>query len=130
MIGEKDIKGFIQFCKPQINDNGKFMSELVRRMDLLPVPSSMERDALSEQQKKQLVSLFSKNLKDNNIRTALGEIALLVALWAIVCVSLYACFADAALFLSSNGIPMSETIIYTLASATFILPAVYILRAL
>ena len=106
------------------------MSELVRRMDLLPVPSSMERAALSEQQKKQLVSLFSKNLKDNNIRTVLGAIALLVALWAIVCVSLYACFADAALFLSSNGIPMSETIIYTLASATFILPAVYILRAL
>lgn len=130
MIGDKDIKDFVQTCKPEIKDEGTFMSELLRQIDLLPVPSSMEKAKLSEQQQKQLVYLFSKNLKSNNIGIALGVCALLMALWAIVFISLYAGFADATIFLTSNGIPMAGTIICTLASVAFIVPAVYILRAL
>ena len=34
MTGDKDIRGFVQSCKPQINDNGKFMLELVQMEEL------------------------------------------------------------------------------------------------
>lgn len=127
---QKDIKMFVQSHKLPTTDNEKFMSELVRQIQLLPVPASMEQGQLSEEQKKQIAVLFAKNLRSYGLRSALFTILLLSALWTITIIALYLGFDTATSFLQSNGIPMAETIIYTLASVTFTFPAVYILRAM
>ena len=121
---------FVQSHKLPTTDNEKFMSELVRQIQLLPVPASMEQGQLSEEQKKQIAVLFAKNLRSYGLRSALFTILLLSALWTITIIALYLGFDTATSFLQSNGIPMAETIIYTLASVTFTFPAVYILRAM
>ncbi len=127
---EKDIKSFVQSYKPSVTNNDKFMSELIRQIDMLPVPASMHGKTLTEEQQKQIAALFAKNLKSVGIRQTLLAILFMFALWTIIFIALYMGFASATSFLQSNGIPMAEIIISAIASIAFTLPAVYILRTI
>ena len=122
---EKDIKEFMQAHKLQVPDNDKFMSSLMRQIDLLPVPASLEKNRISEEERKQLLAIILKELKQANLRTVSLALAILAGIWAIICAILWTGFPYISGWLHSNGITMGETIICTVASAAFILSAVY-----
>ena len=125
---EKDIKDFMQEHKLQVPDNDKFMSNLMRQIDFLPVPASLEKGRISEKERKQLLSLIMKELKRENLRSISATMAIMVLLWAAICILLWLFYPEASLFLKSNGIPMADALIFFLASAAFIFPTIYLFR--
>lgn len=128
---EKDIKEFMQAHKLQIPGDDKFMSNLMRQIDLLPVPASLEKGGIPEEERKQLLSIILKELKQANLRTVSGAIAIIVGLWAIICALLWAGFPYLSGWFHTAGIPMGEmgeVIICTVSSAVFILSAIYTFR--
>ena len=125
---EKDIKDFMQEHKLQVLGNDKFMSNLMRQIDLLPVPASLEKGRISEKERKQLLSLIMKELKRENLRSISATMAIMVLLWAAICILLWTFYPEASLFLKSNGIPMADALIFFLASAAFIFPTIYLFR--
>ncbi len=125
---EKDIKDFMQEHKLQVPGNDKFMSNLMRQIDLLPVPASLEKGRISEKERKQLLSLIMKELKRENLRSISATMAIMVLLWAAICILLWTVYPQASLFLKSNGIPMADALIFFLASAAFIFPTIYLFR--
>lgn len=128
---EKDIKEFMQSHKLQIPRDDKFMSNLVRQIDLLPVPASLEKGGIPEEERKQLLAIILKELKQANLRTVSLALAILAGIWAIICSLLWAGFPYISGWLHTAGIPMiemGEAIIFTVASAAFILSAVYTFR--
>ena len=125
---EKDIKDFMQEHKLQVLGNDKFMSNLMRQIDLLPVPASLEKGRISEKERKQLLSLIMKELKRENLRSISATMAIMVLLWAAICILLWLFYPEASLFLKSNGIPMADALIFFLASAAFIFPTIYLFR--
>lgn len=125
---EIDIKDFMQEHKLQIPNNDKFMSNLMRQIDLLPVPASLEKGRISEKERRQLLSLIIKELKRENLRSVSGIMSIVILLWAAICILLWTFYPEAFLFLKSNGIPMADAVIFSLASAAFIFPTIYLFR--
>ena len=56
MATEKDIKRFFEETKPEVSNSDEFMADLIRQINLLPVPASLNRrpdeNALREQLRK------------------------------------------------------------------------------
>lgn len=82
MATEKDIRMFIKGNVPELTDGDRFMTDLTRQIDLLPVPSALtgkDRDVESEIR---IVRELARSVKRRHLRAAL--LAIMVALLAFI----------------------------------------------
>ena len=82
---EKEIRQFIHDNMPQVRGSEAFMAELVRQIELLPIPASLS--GRTEEEKQAIMSVV-RSIKRRNRLTAVafgaGAIAILAALTATV----------------------------------------------
>ncbi|MCX4334295.1 MAG: hypothetical protein OSJ55_05380 [Bacteroidales bacterium] len=82
MATEKDIRKFIKGNAPELTDSDRFMADLTRQIDLLPVPSALagkDRDVESEIR---IVRELARSVKRRHLRAAL--LAIMVALMTFI----------------------------------------------
>lgn len=85
MKTEKDIRKFIQDNRIKVPSDGAFMEDLVRQINLLPVPAGLSGDDDRLQENMRLVQLIRAALRKRYRRRAvlvlLTDIAICVALF-------------------------------------------------
>ncbi|MCM1503437.1 MAG: hypothetical protein NC115_12365 [Bacteroidales bacterium] len=85
MKTEKDIRAFVQGHKAVVPGNDGFMDDLVRQMDLLPVPAAFDKvDRQDIQDKLDLVSGAYAALRKRNLRKAVTAAALIIGFCVLV----------------------------------------------
>ncbi len=113
MTTEQDIKQFFETAKPQVSDSDKFMADLMRQIDLLPVPATLcraDENALREQ----LYQL--KKLKKNLRKKAFATIFASLLIAVIICITVTQIIVVSSL--------ISWLIISILLSAIFLLSCI------
>lgn len=104
MKTDKDIRKFLQDNKIQVPDDDAFIADLVRQIDLLPVPASLRgTDEERIQENMRILSLIREMLRKRCRRQALMALLLNAALSIIMFAALY--------FLVNPQIPYSSPVI-------------------
>lgn len=85
MKTEQDIRKFMQESRIPLPKDGAFMDELVRQINLLPTPSSLEdRDAKIQENLRMLSAVMDVVRKHNR-----KQIILLALVNVIICISIF-----------------------------------------
>lgn len=66
MATEKDIRKFMKDNAPAMRDGGNFMEDIVRQIDLLPVPASLDGSGKDIESEIMLVRRLSRLVKRRN----------------------------------------------------------------
>ena len=104
MKTDKDIRKFLQDNKIQVPEDDEFIADLVRQIDLLPVPASLRgTDEERIQENMRILSLIREMLRKRCRRQALMALLLNAALSIIMFAALY--------FLVNPQIPYSSPVI-------------------
>lgn len=104
MKTDKDIRKFLQDNKIQVPENDAFIADLVRQIDLLPVPASLRgTDEERIQENMRILSLIREMLRKRCRRQALMALLLNAALSIIMFAALY--------FLVNPQMPYSSPVI-------------------
>lgn len=104
MKTDKDIRKFLQDNKIQVPEDDAFIADLVRQIDLLPVPASLRgTDEERIQENMRILSLIREMLRKRCRRQALMALLLNAALSIIMFAALY--------FLVNPQIPYSSPVI-------------------
>lgn len=104
MKTDKDIRKFLQDNKIQMPEDDAFIADLVRQIDLLPVPASLRgTDEERIQENMRILSLIREMLRKRCRRQALMALLLNAALSIIMFAALY--------FLVNPQIPYSSPVI-------------------
>ena len=104
MKTDKDIRKFLQDNKIQVLEDDAFIADLVRQIDLLPVPASLRgTDEERIQENMRILSLIREMLRKRCRRQALMTLLLNAALTIIMFAALY--------FLVNPQIPYSSPVI-------------------
>lgn len=104
MKTDKDIRKFLQVNKIQVPEDDAFIADLVRQIDLLPVPASLRgTDEERIQENMRILSLIREMLRKRCRRQALMALLLNAALSIIMFAALY--------FLVNPQIPYSSPVI-------------------
>lgn len=104
MKTDKDIRKFLQDNKIQVPEDDAFIADLVRQIDLLPVPASLRgTDAERIQENMRILSLIREMLRKRCRRQALMALLLNAALSIIMFAALY--------FLVNPQMPYSSPVI-------------------
>lgn len=90
MKTDKDIRKFLQVNKIQVPEDDAFIADLVRQIDLLPVPASLRgTDEERIQENMRILSLIREMLRKRCRRQALMALLLNAALSIIMFAALY-----------------------------------------
>lgn len=104
MKTDKDIRKFLQDNKIQVPDDDAFIADLVRQIDLLPVPASLRgTDEERIQENMRILSLIREMLRKRCRRQALMALLLNAALSIIMFAAIY--------FLVNPQMPYSSPVI-------------------
>lgn len=104
MKTDKDIRKFLQDNKIQVPEDDAFIADLVRQIDLLPVPASLRgTDEERIQENMRILSLIREMLRKRCRRQALMALLLNAALSIIMFAALY--------FLLNPQMPYSSPVI-------------------
>lgn len=104
MKTDKDIRKFLQDNKIQVPEDDAFIADLVRQIDLLPVPASLRgTDEERIQENMRILSLIREMMRKRCRRQALMALLLNAALSIIMFAALY--------FLVNPQIPYSSPVI-------------------
>ena len=104
MKTDKDIRKFLQDNKIQVPEDDAFIADLVRQIDLLPVPASLRgTDEERIQENMRILSLIREMLRKRCRRQALMALLLNAALSIIMFAALY--------FLVNPQMPYSSSVI-------------------
>ncbi len=104
MKTDKDIRKFLQDNKIQVPEDDAFITDLVRQIDLLPVPASLRgTDEERIQENMRILSLIREMLRKRCRRQALMALLLNAALSIIMFAALY--------FLVNPQMPYSSPVI-------------------
>lgn len=104
MKTDKDIRKFLQDNKIQVPEDDAFIADLVRQIDLLPVPASLRGiDEERIQENMRILSLIREMLRKRCRRQALMALLLNAALSIIMFAALY--------FLVNPQMPYSSPVI-------------------
>ena len=104
MKTDKDIRKFLQDNKIQVSEDDAFIADLVRQIDLLPVPASLRgTDEERIQENMRILSLIREKLRKRCRRQALMALLLNAALSIIIFAALY--------FLVNPQMPYSSPVI-------------------
>lgn len=104
MKTDKDIRKFLQDNKIQVPEGDAFIADLVRQIDLLPVPASLRgTDEERIQENMRILSLIREMLRKRCRRQALMALLLNAALSIIMFAALY--------FLVNPQMPYSSPVI-------------------
>ncbi|MBE6242718.1 MAG: hypothetical protein E7114_04785 [Bacteroidales bacterium] len=104
MKTDKDIRKFLQDNKIQVPEDDAFIADLVRQIDLLPVPASLRgTDEERIQENMRILSLIREMLRKRCRRQALMALLLNAALSIIMFAALY--------FLVNPQMPYSSPVI-------------------
>ena len=104
MKTDKDIRKFLQDNKIQVPEGDAFIADLVRHIDLLPVPASLRgTDEERIQENMRILSLIREMLRKRCRRQALMALLLNAALSIIMFAALY--------FLVNPQMPYSSPVI-------------------
>ena len=104
MKTDKDIRKFLQNNKIQVPEDDAFIADLVRQIDLLPVPASLRgTDEERIQENMRILSLIREMLRKRCRRQALMALLLNAALSIIMFAALY--------FLVNPQMPYSSPVI-------------------
>lgn len=104
MTTDKDIRKFLQDNKIQVPEDDAFIADLVRQIDLLPVPASLRgTDEERIQENMRILSLIREMLRKRCRRQALMALLLNAALSIIMFAALY--------FLVNPQMPYSSPVI-------------------
>lgn len=104
MKTDKDIRKFLQDNKIQVPEDDEFIADLVRQIDLLPVPASLRgTDEERIQENMRILSLIREMLRKRCRRQALMALLLNAALSIIMFAALY--------FLVNPQMPYSSPVI-------------------
>ncbi len=81
MKTDKDIRAFMQGNRPAVSGNDAFMADLVRQMDLLPVPASFENAGDRQKRKADAdaIARIFETVKKKNRKTAVLTSAAIIA---------------------------------------------------
>ncbi len=88
MATDKDIREFIQQNKIRIPTDDKFMDDLLRQIELLPTPASLqpkEKSGLNKSEQIEILKQITAALKRHNRRTATTLLFGVMVIGAIVC---------------------------------------------
>ena len=104
MKTDKDIRKFLQDNKIQVPEDDEFIADLVRQIDLLPVPASLRgTDEERIQENMRILSLIREMLRKRCRRQALMALLLNAVLSIIMFAALY--------FLVNPQMPYSSPVI-------------------
>ena len=104
MKTDKDIRKFLQDNKIQVSEDDAFIADLVRQIDLLPVPASLRgTDEERIQENMRILSLIREMLRKRCRRQALMALLLNAVLSIIMFAALY--------FLVNPQMPYSSPVI-------------------
>lgn len=104
MKTDKDIRKFLQDNKIQVPEDDAFIADLVRQIDLLPVPASLRgTDEERIQENMRILSLIREMMRKRCRRQALMALLLNAALSIIMFAALY--------FLVNPQMPYSSPVI-------------------
>ena len=81
MVKDKDIKKFFLQHKPEVNNSGPFLKELVRQINAMPVPAAMNPDQQKEDCIRLVLEVSRRDLRA--VRLAVGVIVAVVILSAV-----------------------------------------------
>ena len=81
MVKDKDIKQFFRQHKPEVNNSGPFLKEVVRQINAMPVPAAMNPDRQKEDCIRLVLEVSRRDLRA--LRLAVGVIVAVVILSAI-----------------------------------------------
>ena len=81
MVKDKDIKQFFLQHKPEVNNSGPFLKEVVRQINAMPVPAAMNLDRQKEDCIRLVLEVSRKDLRA--VRLAVGVIVAVVILSAV-----------------------------------------------
>lgn len=86
MTTEKDIKRFMQEHKIPVPKDDKFMADLVRQIDLLPVPASLSgRDEEKMNENLRIVGLIRATFRKRYRRQALAVLIADIVICSFIC---------------------------------------------
>lgn len=105
MKTEKDIRSFLLEHRENPSEPDAFMADLVRQMDLLPVPAAFEKDgsrsSLKESGLENVVRKIKRYNRARALKTLVATILLSVAMTCLVIFLPSAFYESAGTFLSS-----------------------------
>ncbi len=103
MKTEEDIRAFMQGHKAVVTGNEGFMDDLVRQIELLPVPAAFDKvDSREVQEKLDMVSRAYAALRKRNLRKAVVAAALIMG-FLVLAVSAIS-FVPEQVLASCNGL--------------------------
>ena len=81
MVKDKDIKQFMLRHKPEVNNSGPFMKEVVRQINSMPIPAAMNPARQREDCIRLVLEISRRDLR--TVRLAVGVIVAVVIISAI-----------------------------------------------
>ena len=81
MVKDKDIKQFMLRHKPEVNNSGPFMKDVVRQINAMPIPAAMNPERQKEDCIRLVIEVSRRDLR--NVRLVVGVIVVVVILSAI-----------------------------------------------
>mgnify|MGYP007056174318 CR=1 FL=1 len=81
MVKDKDIKQFMLRHKPEVNNSGPFMKEVVRQINAMPIPAAMNPERQKEDCIRLVLEVSRRDLRA--VRLAVSVIVVVAILSAI-----------------------------------------------
>lgn len=87
---DSEIRKFIHDNMPQIEDNGRFMAELVRQIELLPTPASLSGKSEEEKQANiKMIMDIARSIKRRNRANAVVFSILAVVILTVAVAAMF-----------------------------------------